>query len=295
VGGNEIARIYFNGATFSSQDGSTPHFETKVDSVTLGKYMKFVEPLQQWMSPKGGFYVRPVLGMAAIEAGYTFTSSLIEIADLEFINVSIGISVLLPFDNNPALFSFNFGSSELPFLIAVPPYGGGGYVKLVSTGGDLKPKSFDLSFIFGGMAAIEFGPLSAQGRLDAGIYIKEATNTDGRSYYIFGALVEAAGEGSIGCFGIAVMIKVGMEDKDGQLDGFTDYEIDFTIGFVDFAFYFEARYHISGGSKANSVIAPALFDARERCAHTTIKNVSPRKSENWVDYKSRVALGLLAN
>ena len=263
--------------------------------------MQFVEPLQQWMSPKGGFYVRPAVGMPAIEAGYTFTSSLIAIADLEFINVSIGISVLLPFDNNPALLSFNFGSGALPFLISCVPYGGGGYVNLISTLGDLKPKSFELSFVFGGMAAISFGPLDAQGRLDAGIYLKEATSPDGRGYSIFGALVEAAGEGSIGCFGIAVMIKVGMEEKDGQLDGFTDYEIDLSIGIVDFSFFFEAKYHISGGDKkANGRIAAAnqveavAFAQPPRCPHTTIKNAAPRKSDNWRDYRSRVALGLLA-
>jgi hypothetical protein len=301
VGQNQIARIYFSGATFSSQDGSTPQFDAKIESVTLGTYMQFVEPLQQWMSPKGGFYVRPAVGMPAIEAGYTFTSSLIAIADLEFINVSIGISVLLPFDNNPALLSFNFGSGALPFLISCVPYGGGGYVNLISTLGDLKPKSFELSFVFGGMAAISFGPLDAQGRLDAGIYLKEATSPDGRGYSIFGALVEAAGEGSIGCFGIAVMIKVGMEEKDGQLDGFTDYEIDLSIGIVDFSFFFEAKYHISGGDKkANGRIAAAnqveavAFAQPPRCPHTTIKNAAPRKSDNWRDYRSRVALGLLA-
>ena len=93
--------------------------------------MEFIEALQEYFSPGGGqngFYNDLTLFPPGIEAGYIYSAPFIAVGELEFINISLKVCARLPFDGSAAEFEFDFASSELPFLIAAPPYGGGGYL-----------------------------------------------------------------------------------------------------------------------------------------------------------------------
>jgi hypothetical protein len=247
----DIVTIKFKGATFNSRNGSAPEFKADIQEVVLGTVLEFLRPLQAWMSPSGdsGPYVKPILlgGSAGIEAGYIYDAGLIQVGTLQFINVALGVAARLPFGNQPAELSFSFASPERPFLISQPPYGGGGYLRLVSTAQGIT--EFSMSLMFGAVVSIKFGPLKAHGRVTAGIFIQT-----GPKGHVIRAFVEAVGEGNIACFSICVSIQVGLQDEsaNGTLTGYSIFSVSFKIGFVTLNYSVRATYTIKGGNDSSS-------------------------------------------
>jgi hypothetical protein len=294
--GGNVATIGFSGADFTSQNGCAPSLKVTVKDVTLGPMLKFIEPLQAWLAPSGsGFYVRPTLATPGIEAGYVFDAGLITLGNLQFLNVSFAVGAVLPFvegsePNQKARFTFNLGSPDRPFLIACAPYGGGGFVSLVSAAGQLV--SMELGFSFGGVAAIAFGPLKAQGRIVTGMSV--AVTTTGTELT---GLIEAVGEGSIGCFGICIYIRVLIHQKGQNMFGETQYGFTFSVGFVKFRYSFKAQYTIRGGDSRTQ--QALLKENRWECAaiagpdDRTAVNKVPRKIGGWNQLRKRTALDLL--
>jgi hypothetical protein len=250
-GNPDIVTIEFDHAAFVSQNGAS-HFEAPIRTVILGDALKFLEPLRKWLSPKNGIYVRPLVNPPGITAGYGFATDVISLGALSFLNVALDVHADLPFSAASAVFSFTFASPEREFLISAPPYGGGGYLHISYEKGRL---AFGFSLMFGGVVAIKFGPLSAQGRLLAGVYTRETAD----GHRVIGALVEAAGEGHIACFGIAVCLTVGLEydTRSGALTGFSDFSFEFKIGFLSFGFSVRASYTIRSGEKTGPPVDPS--------------------------------------
>jgi len=275
----DLAIIKFKGAHFDSQDGSAPGFRADIDDVVIGKDLKFLEPLQAWMSPGGtGVYVKPIVlgGAPGVEAGYIYDAGLIQLGSVQFINVAIGIGARLPFGNHAAELDFRFASPERPFMISQPPYGGGGYVRLLANAQGIT--DFALSFVFGAVVTIKFGPLNAHGRVVAGILI---TNN------ILRAFVEAVGEGNIACFSICVSIQVALEftPSTNEFTGSTTYSMSFKVGFITLSYGFTAHYTIpgsggGGGGKAlNSALRPEFF--REDGTRQVAKELFEDRVDRW--------------
>jgi hypothetical protein len=302
----DIARIQFKEAKFQSLDGSSPKFNPQIETVILGRAVEFIQPLQAWLSPsEGGLYVKPLFSPVGLEVGYTYDAGIILVGALQFINVSLGAAAQLPFDGSDAVFKFHFASAERPFLISSPPYGGGGHVELFANATSIK--GFSLSCRFGAVVAIKFGPLSAQGRVTAGIYFALIDNTRE-----IAAFVEAVGEGNIACFSICVFIQVGLRQRSGtggtRLEGFARYSFTFKVGFVKISIGFTANYTIHGNrgaggpplqvmtaAEALSPPCPPLFCFRPANADDLPRyaTLAPRKTSEWHAYRSRVALDLL--
>ncbi|HTE46640.1 MAG TPA: hypothetical protein VK636_15410 [Gemmatimonadaceae bacterium] len=295
----DIATISFEGASFKSLNGNAPTLKADISDVKIGSMIQFLQPLQSWLSPGGdGFYVRPVLNPPGLEAGYAFDSDVIPLGAILFINIALGVSIRLPFTDHPALASFNFATPERPFMISAPPYGGGGYFMITANATGIV--EFRMELVFGAVVAISFGPLSAQGRVVAGIYVIQRAD-GGRT---IGALVEAVGEGHIACFGICVSIRVFMQkdDDDGDsLKGGADFSYKFSLGLTSVTFSFHAGYHAknNGGTLGDSggVLMMNGVNAREVASleptHYTSKyRVStPNKTEAWTDYSANYFAG----
>ena len=312
----DIATISFRGASFESRDGSAPAFDAQVSDVELGQLVQFIKPLQQWLSPgDNGFYVKPVLNPPAIEAGYRFYTEVIPLGAILFVNVGLSVAARLPFSDTPATFTFSFASPERPFMIVAPPYGGGGYVSVVANPSGII--EFRLSFVFGAVVPIKFGPLSAQGRVVAGIYAIQRSN----GQRTIGALIEAAGEGHIACFSISVCLRVGLEqfvESDGKsrLSGWAEFSFEFSIGFASITFKFRATYTAHndtsspvGTSGFNASVPVAIvaslnaadaFAAAADCVckkgdsfARTYRVNTPRKAIEWQQYRERIAMDLI--
>lgn len=286
--------IAFDETRFTSKNGGAPDFEVKVKDVTIGPYLEFVKKLQEWLCPQGsGFYLKPAGQFPGVEVGYIYDAGIIQIGTLQFINVAFKVAAVLPFSKDSisdgqAKFVFALASRERPFLIASPPYGGGGWVTITCTSRQVE--ALDLAFVFGGVAAIKFGPLAAQGRIVAGIRVQSGLVGDDR-VYIITAIFEAVGEGSIACFSICVSIRVALVQKiEGALYGETTYRFSFKVGFVRLTYDVSARYRLSNGSDPQSLKA---LDQLTAPGPEYIEMIVPKKETQWQAYRRHFDLELL--
>ena len=291
-----MATLFFGPLAFESRNGSSPDFDLKVENVEIGPLLAFLEPLRAFMAPQGnGFYITPSLVPPGIEAGFQFGSALIQVGSLSFQNVFIRVSAWLPFGQDPARFTFAFASEERPFLISNPPYGGGGYVILTAEpGGDTH---LELSFVFGGVSAVKFGPLNAQGRIVAGIGVRSL-----RTGTTLWALFEASGEGSIACFSVSISLRVTVwHYPNGQMVGQTRYRFTFKLGFVKYRYGVTARYELKkgGGRNQRGLAAPGPTSLTQDTPLASAMNGSlyevtaPRKERNWAGYRRHIDSSLL--
>lgn len=294
----DMARVRFGAMTFTSTNGSAPSFDMKVEAVELGTYLKFVQALQSYLSPQGsGFYVKPFADLSGVEAGYIYDAGILQVGSLQFINVTFRVAARLPFfdKSDPkigATFQFALAGPERPFLVSNPPYGGGGWIVL--TANARRITSMAVSIVFGGVAAIQFGPLRGQGRIVSGIGIQKSdvTGPDGKpaSLCQFTAIFEAVGEGSVACFSISISIRITLTQRvGGALAGKAVYRFSFKVGFVRFKYKVEAGYRIANKKESS---AQGLYKAADETA-TITSNVRP-KATDWAGYRRYFDLKLVA-
>ncbi|NTI50983.1 hypothetical protein G6L94_21915 [Agrobacterium rhizogenes] len=244
LGSNDFVRIYFTDTVFSSDGRGSPNFKTKVSKVKLGTGLAFIQKIQDSMMGGSGFTVKPSFAPPGVEIGYSIGEPVIEMGIVTFLNVALGVSVLLPFDDSPAKFSFAFASSERPFGIIVKPYYfGGGFVIMKATA---VAAEFNIQMEFGAAAEIKFGPLKGWGLVSTGINLR----TDEGQLALKG-FVHALGEGQLGCFGMSVNIEVAVQQKGETMTGTSTYTYSFSVGFASVDFEFEASYAIAGGASAS--------------------------------------------
>jgi hypothetical protein len=330
----DIITIAFSGATYEAGDGSQGHFSAEIEKVTVDEKLKFIEALQSLFAPDSGSGPYLDLQSDGVEAGYRFAIGVVQLGTLQFINVALQVFTNIPFRSSGngigARVGFSLSSRARPFLIAQPPYGGGGFAQLTFREGDngVPKLQVVLSFSFGAVVALHFGPLRGHGRVTSTIV--------GSSDDSIEASVEAIGEGSIGCFGICVMLQVRLISSGGNLTGSATYSMSFKVGFLTFSFSFVVSYTISGGSSSSSnssggsakvtgmygtppLLAPAhltttalVSDLYEEvdvsqkrrtkaqkslpCVHDRkIVVKAPLKSAAWNVYKKRLSLELLCD
>jgi hypothetical protein len=287
------------GAHFTSINGGKPDFKANLQDVLIGPGLAFVQMLASFLSygDDSGFYVRVTIFPPGIEAGFEYHEDIVPLGGLILYNAGFSVSAKLPFEDRDARFRFAVASADAPLIISYPPYGGGGFVAMTANGREFV--EVECSFEFGAIVGISFGPLSAIGRVMAGIYIRFA---HGGGAYIKG-FVHAVGEGSIACFSICVNIEVAIiHYPDGHMEGSSTYEITFKVGIAELSYGFTASYSVAGGSGGGGRRA-ALFDARKHpmvkagChadeIHYRVVDRVPPKTRRWKDYRKNFDLGLL--
>lgn len=302
----DLATVKFKGAEFTASTYGKPEYKADLLSVEIGSMLEFIKELQKYFSPKQGN--GPYLGISLFPpeavAGYRYTAPVIPVGTLFFMNIAVDISMHLPFDNRQAYFRFAFASRELPFLISAPPYGGGGFVALLANAKGII--GFEIQFEFGAVVPIEFGPLSAQGRVTAGIYLMSGVDTR-----VLEGFVCAVGEGNIACFGVSVSIVVRVRQQEsGAMQGSSTYSMSFKVGIVSVSYSFSAQYTIQGGdgNRSRSSNDRQLQGRTGAMARSTpftrtasgapergygdqwITTRVPPKQSKWKDYRAHVAL-----
>ncbi|MGE8131650.1 hypothetical protein ACQKQD_32320 [Methylobacterium sp. NPDC080182] len=230
----EAVKINFRGLTFTAASGRSPDFNVRFGGTEIGRDAQFLQQLQDYLSPKGGgLKVALSSNSPGIEASYGVNLGTFGVGALSFSNVVLFAGAVLPFDNKPAAFTISIGRPSAPFLISSTIFGGGGYLAL-TTESNGQFKSFECSFDYGGVAAFGFGPLSGQGQLTLGIYIRFGDNPQ------LGGTFMARGAASIACFGLSTSLFVRLKkdpgEKNGSLTGEATYSFSFSLGIHDITF-----------------------------------------------------------
>jgi hypothetical protein len=288
----DLLTIGFNHATFKADTSGASKFDVEIGEVQIGEQLKFIKALQSYFSPNGnGPYITVSPSPPAVEVGYQFSRPIISIGAISFLNIGMSVSMLLPFDQRPALFRFSFASRESPFLISVFPYGGGGFVGLIANATGIV--GFEISFEFGAMVAIDIAVLKGQGRITAGIYLRIL---DGE--WMLEGFVKAVGAGHILCFGLGINMEVGLrQEKAGAMAGRATYGFQFSLGVLKKSFSVTMEKRVSNSkslAKSNNsrpnlaATAKAILAKAETSPRTVLK--TPSKHKKWRDYRRHLAI-----
>ncbi len=305
VGSFDAIKLKFNGARFVTENGADPRFDVDYSDYVIGKELEFVQQLQSYFTPKdgSGFYLEPLFSPIGIEAGYDLPLGTISIGTASFFNVAISAAARLPFDNDEARFRGSLSRRSAPFTVSIAPYGGSGFFAIeANTKGIV---GFEASFEFGGAGAFAFGPLTGQGRLMAGVYVRQ-TQVPGR-----GKVTEISGTFFAGgsaniwifSFGSSLYVRLGM--VNGDMSGEAVFTFSFSMGIKDFEFSVEVWRQEGKGFESSSqaslpppgtrlaghLIAGASFVSRD-ASDLIITDRVPQvevdvvpKSQSWREYR----------
>lgn len=282
----DLATIGFKGMEVISVNGAKPTFKADIAEVEIGQALSFISALAPFFGPKpdNGPYVRLKVAPLGVEAGYKFSAPVIYVGAIVFSGIAIKVEMFLPFENQQATFSFVFASRTKPFLVSVPPYGGGGFVGLLAT-----PKGvvgFEIQVEFGAVVPIEFGPLKADGRVTAGIYLKSRPGMR-----VIEGFVRAVGEGNIACFSIFVCLEVTIrQENGGNVTGSASFTFSFKVGFVEISYGFTASYAVQGGggdSQEESERVEGFLARNDYPVIATYTSTLPDRRKQWASYKNK--------
>lgn len=286
----KIVTLKFSAATFGGGSGRSSKFRTNPVGVEIGEKLSYISALSGFLSGGGdqGPYYEISLLPPSIEVGYRLSLDQVPLGALMFYNISLNLSAVLPLDDRDARFRFTFARRDLPFIISVPPYGGGGFVGFTANAKGIT--GFEASVEFGAMVGLAFGPITGYGQITAGIYI--ARTASGTT--IIRGFVRAIGEGSIAIFTLTVYIEISLEQKSGQgMTGKTHISLTFKVKFVEFNYSFDAEYNVSGGDGERFVLL-----SRNGCGNEfsngTARVKQPSETKAWNRYSRAYGGDLLS-
>lgn len=253
----DALRLKFGGAAFTMRDKASPRFDVIYEDFEIGKQLEFAQKLQSYLSPKdGGVFIQPMTRAAGIEAGYGINLGTIGFGATSFFNVTLNVSAELPFDDSESLFKVSLGRRLAPFTMGVFPFVGSGYFAIFAAADGIR--GFEASFEYGGGAAIGYGPLSADVRVQVGVFVRVLKTDKGKTTEIYGTFF-AGGSASIWIFHFATSLYVRLGTAaDGAMYGEAIYTFSFSIGFADYDYSIrvmkEEKAIGSGGSGQGSLV-----------------------------------------
>ncbi len=261
IGSFDALTLRFKGARFETGSGKQgSKFKVRYDDFKIGEQLEFVKQLQSFLSPKDGSgpYIAALKGRPGIEAGFSFALGTISIGNLSIFNVSIGAAALLPFDDSEARFRASLSRRDAPFTISFAPYGGSGFFAIEADANGIV--GFEASFEFGGAAAYEAGPLTAQGRIMAGIYIGQFLLPDMTKLTEISGTFFAGGSATIWIFNFATSLYVKLGMINGDMTGEAVFSFSFSMGLADFDYSVsfertEEKGFSSGGERRSHLAA----------------------------------------
>jgi hypothetical protein len=251
----EAIRLKFGGAAFSVRSNASPRFDVIYESFEIGDDLEFAQKLQSYLTPKegSGVFIQPMTRGAGIEAGYSLYLGTVGVGATSFFNVSLNVSAELPFGDSEALFKVSLGRRLAPFSMGVLPFVGSGYFSIYAAADGVR--GFEAAFEYGGGGAIGYGPLSAECRIQVGVFVrvlkvdKKPSTTE-----IYGTFF-AGGSASIWIFHFATSIYVRLGSAaGGQMYGEAIYSFSFSIGFADYDYSIRAtrqEKQLGGGAGGN--------------------------------------------
>ncbi|WP_424830336.1 hypothetical protein [Ruegeria sp.] len=228
--------LRFKGARFETKGGSRPRFDITYDDYVIGPQLEFVQQLQSILSPSegSGAFIIPRFGLPGIEAGYSMNLGIFSIGAASFFNIALRTSAILPFGDGDARFRASLSSRSNPFTISYLPFGGSGFFAIEANAEGIV--GFEASFDFGGAAAFGYGPLTGQGRLMSGIYVRQMTLARGRKLTEISGTFYVGGSARIWIFGFGASLYVRLGMVNGNMSGEAVFTYSFSIGIKDFDF-----------------------------------------------------------
>jgi hypothetical protein len=223
---------------FTSVNGSKPDCKLEISNVTFGSAMAFVRELAALLNPGQGPFLEFAGGM--VNAGYRFQVPSMIVGGFNLMQLSLEVSIGLPFNGDPVRCYFGISRADNPFLLSIGIYGGSGYL-LMRLGLD-GVQRLEGSLAFGVVAIVKIGPLTGYGEVVAGIHFAIGSG----SSEVCG-FVQAHGHCDIfGIVSLDVNVHVDMCYQDGSVRGQAQFTVDIEMLFFSVSYTFTASYAFAG-------------------------------------------------
>lgn len=174
-GGLTFLNIHFNKLHLSAKTGAKTHFDVSIGSVNFEGPLSFIQDLEQFFASLGGpsIDIQP----SGLTVSYSLPLPSISVGVLAIENISLGGSLVLPFDGSPVRLKVNFCTRNNPFLLSIYFFTGGGFfgIALGTDGIEL----IEVSLEFGAALSMDLGVASGGVSIMAGIYFSLAANPHG--------------------------------------------------------------------------------------------------------------------
>jgi hypothetical protein len=278
------------------ETGKGSDFNVVYKDFELGPNAAFLKPLQSLMNPGGsGPYVR-INSDPGIEAGYSLDLGIISIGTVSFSNVSINAACVLPFTGKHATFTASIGREDRPVLLSIAPYIGGGFLKLIAD--SKRILGFSAAFEFGGGGAFAYGPLSGQGRITTGVYVRVLHSGDkGEDGVLIEGFFYAGGEAHIACFAISATLVVRISHRpSGSMQGSAVFTFSFSIGFAKLRYSVGVAKNMGAGfsgsrAAAQLFVKDPIADPNQPAA--TVTCLARAQQEDWLTYQTYFARDII--
>lgn len=290
--------LRYGAARFEAPINGTPRFDITYLGHTIGPQLEFVQKLQSFLSPKdgSGAILRFDGQMPGVEAGYRLQLGDFAVGNLAFTNVGLEATAVLPFSDSPAVFKASLSSRAAPFTLTYAPYGGSGFFAILADVHGVI--GFEASFEFGGSGVFGFGPLTGQGRLMSGVYIRQLT-LNGMRLTEIAMTFFAGGSASIWIFNFTAALSVQMGMVNGSMSGKATFSFSFSMGLCDFKYSVSvSRSEGEGfsGGKRNSALGfdtrrfaglgePGTASEHENAFGARIENRAKCQAASWSTFK----------
>jgi hypothetical protein len=276
IANTPFINVAFKELSFISLNGSSPDVKVKIDRVTFGEALEFVQEFAKALSPDSGFFIE--LADGGLSAGYRFALPNLTSGALNIVQVSINTSISLPFDGSPVRAKFSLSDRQRPFLLSVGILGGGGFfgITLSTKGVEVLEGSLE----FGAIVALDIGVATGVVSVTAGIYFRQERNEDSSLY----GFVRASGcVRVIRIISITVIFYLGLgyEKRDGKTLAVGEAIVTVEIEMLFFSVSVDLHYRkeFEGSSK----------DSKQRSAQnlTMGTKVAPRtQSPRLTNYRA---------
>ncbi|WP_299938228.1 hypothetical protein [uncultured Pelagimonas sp.] len=286
--GFDVVKLHFRAASFTAGSGQSAKLNALPEDFVFGEMVKFIQSLSSFLSGGGeqGPYYDIDLLPPKIEVGVRFELPTIYLGPLIFSQISLNVSAHLPLDDGELIFKASVGRRNRPFLIAVPPYGGGGFIGLTA---NKRITGFEASMEYGGVVPLKLVVINGHGQVTAGIYIKKTV--DGLT--IITGFVRAIGEGSIGIFGLAFHIELSLTHINGAMYGRVFVSFTFSLKFFDVTFSFDVERKISGSRNVEARAFLYEKSVNSSWGRPLIRVFTPPRLVKWKAYYDGYPKGLV--
>ena len=247
IGQPDFVDISFKQVQFTSQSGSSPNCHAQIKGVTFGQDLGFAADIAKLLDPSEGPFVEFPAGM--IRTGFRFQVGDTPLGSFILMQLSFTVAVSLPYDGSPARCDFAISSTDSPFLLSEPPYGGGGFFRLL-LGLDGVEK-LEGALEFGVVADISIGPVSGGGYVVAGIYFSIEANDSKVCGFVHS-------HGHMDMFDIAsvdVDVYVSICYDEGNVVGSATITVHVEVLFFSADFQITATYQFAGSQQDSDQLA----------------------------------------
>jgi hypothetical protein len=309
-----LLKLFFSGMTFDADLGEAARVsEPRLERFEVTGFLLFLAGLAAYCAvsegdagpagnglPNGPYLIPRPGGGVGIRAGYGFALGALQIGTMSVTDVAFDAHAEIPFDGAPGHVRLSLSSPEAPALLACIPYGGAAYAMMESfpANDGKNGQRMDISFQWGGAAAISYGVLKASARVMTGFRVFNKGDGDAG----FSAMFIAAFEGHVACFGISGSFVVTLGFQQGEFKGTAVLTYSFKVGPLEKKFTVRATRNAGKGPGHDqaSLEVPGL-QGMPRIVPVSLSNVGapavaaaltsnvPAMAENWRRYRARFA------